>query len=314
MIPVDHFMSASLEPTTRTEVYDALLPTEPAMIRGAQNAPELCQLVSDYDPAAFPDVAYIDPKLDGYRALAFGSNRIIGREGEPYPAASHCRSALAALERAYGEPMFFDGELVHEGGFQKLQSAMRSGKPNAHITYWLFDAIPLAQWELGTKSNRLPGLTLSARRQMLVARANRVTRNCLGIVRGFVMDRIEAEQLAQGMFAADLEGLVVKDASGLYERARTGSWMRMKRHDSSDVEVTGFAHQASTGYSTIQCRTAGGETFSMKLKKDATAQIGNVSVASRPCLMIEVSHSGFTDRGVPRHASFVRIRDDKKGA
>lgn len=193
---------------------------QPTRIAGAENAPELCQLASRWTVADHPDNAIGQVKLDGWRALYIGGD-LVTREGMALHHASHSLRALKELERAYGEPMFFDGEYVHPEG---LEACSRPGG-----TIWLFDALPLEAWQTGA------GIyPLHMRLHQLLDRGQHCFGPALGALKSFNLGgggagAQAAVQKAEDLWRCGYEGLVVKDGNALYERRRSSTWRKLKQ-------------------------------------------------------------------------------------
>jgi len=69
--------------------------------------------------------------------------------------------ALARLEAAFDESMFFDGEYVDPGGFgataRRVSRAIHEREPVADTgSIWIWDAVPAADWRRGRGSGTNP--------------------------------------------------------------------------------------------------------------------------------------------------------------
>ncbi len=300
------FGSIAMLPTAHNEECLLMLDPAPRPIPGALKATELFEICVDYDPEQHPLQPIVEAKLDGYRAGALGPGRIIGRGGEALACASHCTGALRLIEKQFGKPMFFDGELTHDDGYEALQAAVRRGQPSSKITYWLFDAIPLEAWE-----RCQPTAPLLRRRHLLSMAARASDRSNVGVLHHMPLNAIETRNMATAMWRQGFEGLVIKDGSCSYTRGRSGAWQRLKQVVTSDVYVTRVDQRGTS----VQAKLASGVAFNLAMTAAQAGEIealfkGFADVNARP--VIEIAHNGFTRNGKPRHARFVRTRPDKR--
>lgn len=204
---------------------------EPRHIAGSTKAPELCQLAGVWREELHPENALADPKLNGIRALYLGCGsdaHLVTREGAPLVAATPCLSALWQLEQAFGKPMMFDVEYVVDGDTAApgpSNAANRRNRPTTAGALYVFDAVPMAQWQ----DNRATA-PLAARRGMLLDAFMGVTEPGLGLVTGsYGVQAKEATGLARFFWSRGYEGLVIKDANGMYRRGRSSrDWLKLK--------------------------------------------------------------------------------------
>lgn len=203
-------------------------------VRGGAAAPELCQLLADYDPAHHPERALIEVKGNGLRHLWIGGDQR-SREGQPFTAASHVRPALAALERAFGKPMFFDGEYIHDDGLDAANGDFRRGRGTG--TVWLFDAVPLELWE-----RNAPTAPLQDRKEMLLQRGRGIFGPGLGMLLGFPLDVAGTLAKFNELRALGFEGVTVKNAVSSYDRRRSRRWQKLTEHTRFLKLVGGETH------------------------------------------------------------------------
>jgi ATP-dependent DNA ligase len=281
------------EPTTAVE------PPVGALIPGGPAAPELCQIADRWTPDLHPDDAVGDVKLDGRRALYIGG-QLVSREGEVMPQAAHSYRALQELERAFGKPMFFDGEYVHPEG---LDACARPGG-----TVFLWDAVPLDQWRRERETSPLVD-----RRQMLLDRGQHCFGPALGALVPFPLpSKAEAKRKAGELIALGYEGIIVKKRSGLYQRRRSRDWLKVKNwrtvpcrivdlvphsvnilrikgllvtHEGKVNRITGFDHETQAAIYSQRSQLVG-----------ATALI---------------EFTGLTSKGMMRDARFVGIEGSR---
>lgn len=205
--------------------------TEPRAVRGATAASELVQLCGRWTPALHPADATVEPKIDGHRSIFLGGNtgcdRLLSREGAEQGMAAHCLPALRQLQDRFGEAMMFDGEFAVPGGLKATLAAFRRNKPALAGVFWLFDALPLAEWQRGGTDQPL------AERKARIARAFGNAGLCasVGRILDHAMDADQTKTMARGLWRAGYEGLVVKDRTAGYRRGRGPAFLKLKQGD-----------------------------------------------------------------------------------
>lgn len=267
---------------------------QPARIPGAQAAPELCQLLGRWSVADHPDDAFGQLKADGRRAIYIGGDAglLVSREGVPMQQCGHSRQALAALERAFGKPMMFDGEYVHPDG---LDVAARPGG-----TIWLFDAVPLNLW----MNN---GVTAPAieRVEMLLDRGKECFGPALGVLKPLPLgNAASAIALAESLWARGYEGLVVKRRGGRYSRRRSMDWLKVKNWRTQPFRVLEAVVRGGL-LSHIVISVQG------KPQRFATGVLGREQCGALASLiregsMVAMEHTGWTSGGLLRDIRFVQ--------
>jgi ATP-dependent DNA ligase len=276
-------------------------PFEPKPIPGGRAGRELVMLPEDMDPSQ-PITGFVQPKPNGIRALALPSlSMIVTREGGPMNCALNAHAGLRRLDRAFACPMVFDGEWVEPGDFNATLSAFRRGKGRG--VFWIFDAVPLHQWMIDKCTQpiefRLKELSdaLPAAASPHVGMLSATSVASPGVVAG----------IAEFVWRAGHEGIVVKKKGSLYQRRRSPLWMRWKQTLTVDCTVMDTVHRNGR-LSAIMVRgphgplTIGGgwtEADAKRLEIDHEA-------------LIEVAFNPMPGTGKPRHARFVRFRDDKR--
>lgn len=214
---------------------------------------ELCQLVGNFDGRTLPDCAVIEQKVDAWRALYIrdwqGKPGLYTRNGMPIEGVGHILHQCAALERQAGEPLMLDGEFCVGDGPDTLASTKawceRDWKQGGEAgTYHAFDAMPFADWQRGgsdtpwiERKERLIDIALAAQsdeaEQWTWRPGSRGRDEGAEPVRVVphrdvwcVDDVLEA---AAEMWAAGLEGVVIKDMFAPYQRQRVKHWAKVGR-------------------------------------------------------------------------------------
>jgi ATP-dependent DNA ligase len=274
----------------------------PRMIPGRTAAAELGQQPIDFarhDPQCAGDFDVADLKVDGIRGH-YLDGMIVSREGTPLNCARHCLTALQRLEDSYGYKMFFDGEYLEPGGFTATNAAFKRGEGDG--VFWLFDAVPFAEWVRNQGSQ-----SVYRRRAHLLAHAKQAASPHVGVLRLLSAEGYaESRALAVRAWQAGLEGIVVKNRDGVYSRCRSPNWRRLKQLDTVDGTIVDvLQHPSADGTPAIvMVRTPGGPI---------KVTLAGKSGWNRPLegQVVEIAFNQ-TEDGKPRHARFVRFRDDKE--
>jgi hypothetical protein len=270
-----------------------------------QRATGLCQLPRDWDDTLIPERAIVQMKWDGLPML-WSEGQGLTREGEVFQATSRFWPALAEIERAMGEPMFFHAEYVNPHGFDAALGDYRRGWGDGLLM--IFDAVPLACYR-----GHRPCPPLWQRLHRMIehvdvpaARAAEIGATRHQTFTGEERDNIE---IAAGIvWEQGHEGLVIKNADSPYTRARSADWMRLKRVETVDLRIVG-TYTAGGIVRSIECITEGKVLVRVGVGFSA-ADRQRVS-DFRPGKMVEVKHLGWTKNGSLRSPSFVRCRPDK---
>lgn len=186
-------------------------------------------------------------KIDGWRAAWFpgldGKPRLWTRGGQPIEGAGHIAHWLGIMERVAGEPMMFDGEFQVDGTLAATKAWCERGWKhggNAGKLY-LFDAVPLADWKRGRCDE--PWIERKARlvEIMRAAEASPLPWEWVPGARGDTPGSVEilddvwlssaddVRDEANRVWARGGEGLMLKDPAAPYVRARSDSWLKVKR-------------------------------------------------------------------------------------
>jgi ATP-dependent DNA ligase len=214
--------------------------------------PQLCQLVGNFDGRTVPIGAVIETKHDGFRALFIrdweGRAGLFTRNGMPIEGVGHILHELAAFERHAGEPLFIDGEFVVDGP-DTLASTKRWCEAGYKLggeagTYHAFDCLSFADWQRGgtdtpwiERKERLQALALSVKScpdHAWTWRAGSRGRDdgaepVRVVPHRDVWHPDDVLEAAGEMWAAGLEGVVIKDMFAPYQRSRVRHWAKVGR-------------------------------------------------------------------------------------
>lgn len=191
---------------------------------------ELCQLAGIWRGTLPPGQWDAEEKVDGVRAVWF-EGQLWSREGVPLMLL-HVTAELERLERRFGEPMVIDGEYQEPGGFLNTLSVVQSrGRREARGTMHVFDALPLRNW-----GRDECGEDLAQRRRWLTrAWEGFAPAHLRRVMAVPVTSAADVDRAAAAVWARGGEGLVLKRREGLYLRARSVDWLKVKR----EITLTG---------------------------------------------------------------------------
>jgi DNA ligase-1 len=195
-------------------------------------------------------VKRVERKLDGVRVLALCTkNRVTlySRNGKIFENFPDIESQLNRIKGRISletkGPFVLDGEIVGES-FQALmkQAQRKSDVKTKDMTYYIFDVIPLADFERGfwNAQQHKRTLMLSINQEQIESETNlRVMPGMdvdLGTAEGQdIMQRFATDAVADGF-----EGIMIKDVGAPYECKRSSFWMKWKPVMTVDLNIVGF--------------------------------------------------------------------------
>ena len=272
-------------------VFAALLAL-PALAASAGEPPPLL-LANAYREDVALDRYWVSEKLDGVRAYWDGE-RLRSRKGNPINAPPWF---VAHFPRV---PL--DGELwMGRGAFERLSGAVRRQRPDD------------AQWrEIRFMVFDLPSspATFDHRLQRLREMFETVASPYVALVEQFrVAGRAELMERLERVVAGGGEGLMLHKGSSLYTAGRSDDLLKLKTHEDAEAVVIG--HLPGKGRLTgmlgaLLVETPEGLRFRLG------TGFSDEERRNPPPLGATVTykHHGRTRNGVPRFASFLRIRDE----
>jgi len=318
-----------------------LAPSGPAEAMPARLAPMLAEIGGR---ARSDDKYLYEPKLDGYRAIAFvkdGAVRLQSRRGidltVPFP------ELVADLAAQHVSSMILDGEIVALGGdgrpsFNALQNraGLKTAKEIAQaqgespVIFMCFDLLHFA------------GVNL---RQNAYVDRRRYLSQCL--LPGPHLQLVHASRDAEAMYAAALdsgfEGIVAKRKDSQYQPGRrSAAWQKIKAARSAEFVVAGytqgqgarnalgalllgywqedelkFAGHVGSGLDEAGVERLGKRFAKLTTRKRAFAKqppLHRPTTWLEPELVAEVKFAGWTPDGHLRAPVFLRLRDDLSAA
>jgi DNA ligase 1 len=211
-----------------------------------------CQLATDSTDhqSKMTGSKRIECKLDGVRVLALctkTSVSLFSRNGKPFENFSDIEDQLMSIKGRISletkGPFVLDGEIVGES-FQALmkQAQRKSNAQTRDMTYYIFDVIPLADFERGFWNAQQHKRTLL----LNTNQAEIETQPNLRVMSGMNVDLKSAEghdimrRFAEDAVAQGFEGIMIKDMNAPYECKRTTFWMKWKPVITVDLNIVGF--------------------------------------------------------------------------
>jgi DNA ligase-1 len=243
---------------------------------------------ADINPASY----LISEKYDGVRGIWDGQT-LRTRAGNIIAAPAWFLSRLPKQA--------LDGELwIARGQFEKLSGSVRKTAPQdddwRQIKYMVFE-LPNAPGTFAERYAEIKRITAQAGFAQLVAVEQfRLTDNA-------ALKRKLAEIVRAGG-----EGLMLHRADAPYVTGRNDALLKLKPLD--DAEATVIGHVAGKGkyegkLGALQVETADGKRFQIGTGFTDAVRANPPAVGT----LITYTHRGLTQNGLPRFASYLRVRD-----
>jgi DNA ligase-1 len=244
---------------------------------------------ADADPTGF----LMSEKYDGVRAFWDGA-ALRFRSGLPVAAPAWFVARLPAVP--------LDGELwLARGRFEALSGIVRRHAPEdaewRQLRYMVFE-LPDAAGDFTQRARRIEALAQRLGWEALVAVEQRQ-----------VAGRQALQRRLDEVVAAGGEGLVLHRADAPYETGRSGALLKLKPQQDAEAQVVG--HVAGRGrhagrLGALRLRGEDGIEFLVgtgytDAQRESPPPVG---------AWVTYRYRGRTEAGVPRFASFLRLRDD----
>jgi len=241
----------------------------------------------------------VENKIDGVRVMIHANRKtkevkFLSRNGNRFTSLDHLKPQILAAVANIAGDVILDGEAV-SGSFHETVGQIRHKTASAtDAVIHLFDVVR-------------PG-TYFERRAVL---ETVMVQSAIKVV-PYVRNADIESQFANAL-AAGFEGIVIKDVAADYECGeRTGSWTKIKPVETHDLIVEGF-YESTTGglLGGFICRFKG---QIIEVGAGMTNSVRRVLWSVKDSLIgrtVEVKCQEIMVTGMMRHASFVRIRDDK---
>lgn len=237
---------------------------------------------------------WVSEKLDGVRAFWDGT--------QLWSRGGHVYKAPAWFVRQFPQQPL-DGELwIGRGRFAEVSGIVRRQQPVdeewRRVRFHVFD-LPLSGVVFQQRYQKLQQWVASSGSQYLALVEQRPVRSHTALMAAL------NEAVAEGA-----EGLMLKRKTGLYQGGRSDDLLKVKTHSDAEARVVGH-HPGKGRYQgmmgSLEVELASGRRF----------RIGTgFSEADRkspppPGSTITFRYRGYTATGLPRFASFLRIRNDE---
>jgi bifunctional non-homologous end joining protein LigD len=321
---------------------------KPGEIKGAVKTffpTKITPMLASLAPSPFSDEQWIfEPKLDGFRTLAFLNNGKVWLQSRgELDVTAHYKALAESLRKQPASQLVFDGEIIALDAkgkicFQCLQGYLKSIKGLSHdkteapsaIIYYVFDILYLNGYDL----TRVP---LSTRKELL--RSVLAPTEDVRLVEHFEKD---GQTVYEAAIKNGLEGVVAKRKAGIYEAGkRSKDWLKIKAVNSDEFIICGFTQGTGNRSKTFGALVLGyydkknilqpagnvGTGFDSGLLLSLRKELNSLTVKStpfhteikdsegvtwvRPELVAEVKFAERTNDGLLRAPVFLRLREDK---
>lgn len=249
-------------------------------------------LAAEFRPGIDPAAYLVSEKLDGVRAYWDGK-QLLSRSGRVIDAPDWFVAALPATP--------LDGELwLGRGRFEQLAATVQRGREAPgwqEVRYMLFE-LPAGGGSFAERSAALRELAAQIDRSWIEA-----------ILQFSTVDRESLEKRLAEVLSGGGEGLMLHRADAPYQTGRSDLLLKMKPWQDGEAEV--IAHLPGKGkyagqLGALRVRTADGREFKLgsglsDAERRAPPPLGSI---------VTYRFRELTARGLPRFASFLRLRLD----
>ncbi len=271
-------------------------------------------------------------KYDGYRVLlAIGGGEAVAYTRSGLDWSEKFTGLITDAAKLKVGSALIDGEAVAldsdgRSSFQALQNALK-GAPGS-IDFFAFDLLELD----GEDLTKLPLSERKARLAKILPKGKSRLRFSDHIVGN-------GEKLLHQFCAANLEGVISKQADGRYVGSRSGGWLKTKCIKRQEFVVVGwtpsdksrlfrslilgvhedgvlrYAGKVGTGFDTQEIVDLMAVMAPLE-QQEATVKAPRAEVRGahwlKPRLVAEIAFTEMTNEGTLRHPSYLGLREDKK--
>ena len=251
--------------------------------------PELV-LLKKYRPGLEVTGWYMSEKLDGVRAY-WNGRQLLSRQGNPFSAPEWFTKGFPPFE--------LDGELwIARGKFEEVLAITSRDQPHQAwrlVSYNIFE-VPHAPGGLNARLSRLEDyLSRHGVSHLRIIPQTQILGN------NQIQARLMEVETSGG------EGLVLRNPHTPYETGRTLNALKVKRFDDREGRVVGYRpgngkYAGKVGSLWVEIEDGVRFYIGSGLKdreREAPPTLGSI---------ITFTHQGYTAYGVPRFASFLRVR------
>ncbi len=271
----------------------------------AQSKPPL-MLANVYSPAVQLADYWVSEKYDGVRGFWDGQ-KLLTRGGQPINAPAWFTANWP------NTPM--DGELwAWRGQFQKAVSTVRQQSPDdaawRSIKFMAFD-LPAEPGPFTDRLSTLNGVV----KKLAVPWVQAVPQSKVASHAALQIQLKQITKAGKDGISAGAEGLMLHRGSSLYKGVRSDDLLKVKTHDDAEARV--IAHVPGKGKYAGQIGALLVEMSAVDGKPAKRFKLGTgLSDAQRqnpPAIGSQVTYRfrGLNDSGLPRFASFMRVRTDQ---
>ena len=275
-----------------------LLAAPPASAAGLSTQASPVMLANVYRPGLLLADYWVSEKYDGVRGYWDG-RRLMTRGGEPVMAPPWFTAGWPVT------PM--DGELwAGRGQFQKAVSTVRQQTPDdtawRAIRFMVFD-LP---GEPGPFSQRLSAL------RAVVAHIDRPW--VIAVVQTRATTHAALMATMRQVVAGGGEGVMLHRGASLYQALRNDDLLKVKPHDDAEARVLAYVPgkgrfvglMGALRVETIATATQPARQFKLGTGFSDAERRQPPAIGS----LVTFRYRGFNDSGLPRFASFLRVRED----
>ncbi|OZC36298.1 DNA ligase [Marinobacter vinifirmus] len=269
----------------------SLLATYPPQ---ANAGPPAIPLANVYHPGVNLEDYWVSEKLDGVRAYWDGE-KLWSRGGHVYAAPDWFTAQFPS------HPL--DGELWNgRGRFAELSGVVRKAQPVdeewRQVRFHVFD-LPVPEKVFEQRYRQLKQLVEASGSPYLAL-----------VVQRPVASHPELMAELEQVVAAGAEGLMLKRRNSRYQAGRSDDLLKVKTHD--DAEATVVGHLQGKGkyeglMGSLEVELANGRRFRIGTGFSDVERHNPPTVGT----VITFRYRGFTATGLPRFASFLRVRNDE---
>lgn len=262
----------------------------------AQTAVPPLSLAKSFKADAFNGLYWLSEKFDGMRCYWDGT-QLLSRSGHVIHAPAFFTQGLP------NEPL--DGELwLGRGQYQALMRIVLDEEPNEaqwrQVSFQVFDLPSQKEKHFEARQQRLKQMILDLD-----------LRHVQWVQQEKITDLQTIETRLDELTSKGAEGIMLRPAGSFYLAGRSETLLKYKRRQDAEAKV--IAYQAGKGkydgsVGAIWVEKPDGTLFKIGTgfsddERDNPPPIGST---------ITYTYQGYTERGLPRFASFERIRQDDK--
>lgn len=211
--------------------------------------------------------AYIQPKIDGYRALLHNNNgtyEFLSNTQREYSHLDHIKAELTKIKELNNSDFYLDGELyIEDEHVNVLRSILSSKKLNNEqeklskkIKYYVFDMFELNEMNLNY-----------AQRYKILNKIFNKKFNKLVLTPTFVVNnKNQIDEAFNKFISQGFEGIIVRNSRGLYKlRGKSVNVLKSKDIKKDNFIIVGFKEATGNNKGTviweIRCKNDPRKTF-----------------------------------------------------